>query len=55
MLGNSQRDAACTACRGTRQLQFQQQAGEEAVVAGFGGEEVGLGKEFVFAANAETL
>ena len=45
----SRRDAACTACRGTRQLQFPQQAGVEAVMAGLGGEEVGLGKEFVSA------
>jgi hypothetical protein len=42
-------DAACTVCRGTRQLQFPQQAGVEAVVAGLGGEEVGLGKELVSA------
>jgi len=47
--GKSRWDAACTACRGTRQLQFPQQAGVEAVVAGIGGEEVGLGKELVSA------
>ena len=47
--GKSRRDATCTACRGTRQLQFPQQAGVEAVVAGLGGEEVGLGKELVSA------
>ena len=45
----SRRDAACTVCRGTRQLQFPQQAGVEAVVAGLGGEEVGLGKQLVSA------
>ena len=42
------RDAACTACPGTGQLQFFEEAGVEAVVAGYGGEEVGLGNEFVF-------